>query len=67
MLKLGKLVTLQSLFAAMSLAYLFISAWRQGEAGESLSAAPLVPSTDMFLICSACLPLPRIVFQAIPA
>jgi hypothetical protein len=57
--RLQTLIMLQASFAAASLGYLFISAWRQSTTGEPLSAAPLVPSILLFVLYGACLLLPR--------
>ncbi len=57
---LKNLVKLQGVFAIMSLAYLFISLWRQQTMGEALSAAAIVPSILMFIVYLGCLLFPRL-------
>lgn len=60
MITLKNLVKLQGVFAIMSLAYLFISLWRQQTMGEALSAAAIVPSILMFIVYLGCLLFPRL-------
>lgn len=49
MLSLGRLLLLQSIFAAASLTYLVVSLIRRETTGEALSAAAIGPSIAMFI------------------
>jgi hypothetical protein len=58
-MKLRILLVMQSIYASMSLTFLFASGWSARTTGEPLSAAPVIPSIAMFVIYSGCLLLPK--------